>query len=317
MLAFDCLTEQEILERVDEYSLYCFYLEFEPIIGKKYPSRVRIGDDRASFGVFARKHGPKDLPHEFMWKDQGLPTRKNYGDVFDLISVVFAFETRLEALIKVCTDFGLMEGASENVKQLVITPVRKEASRIRVKTRPFTTADLQYWRQYNITEEILTLFNVRRVQYFFLYDSDLYPRTPKGPMYAYKIFDKFQLYQPNPKMFFMDWTELCIPGFAQLRGREFLVITKSFKDVMFLYSLGCDAVGARAENMIPSKEFIEWARSTYKKVFVLFDNDGKSSAHLYPFEAVYMPEGTKDPTDHCSLYGLSKTVEVLKTLFNV
>lgn len=315
-MALDLLSEQEILERVDEYSLYCFYLEFEPIIGHVYQSRLRTRDTRASFGLYERRYGG-DLPHEFMWKDQGLPY-PNFGDIFDLLVVLFEeVENRCDAMFKVASDFGLSDSTKEFTKKLVITPVKKEPARIRIKSRNFTEFDLNYWNQYNVTESILHRFNATGVEYFFLHDSDKVPSRPKGPMYAYRIFDRYQLYQPNPKFFIMDWTESCIPGFAQLdHGRDLLIITKAMKDIMFFYSLGFNAIAPRAENMIPSPLLLEWVTKNFGRVVTFFDNDGKTSPHLYPFESLTIPlsTGTKDPTDHCKLYGVDATLELINTL---
>ena len=304
MLSLDLLDEQEILENVDEYSLYCFYLEFEPVIGSVYNSRLRNVDDKPSFGIYERRYGIGRV-NEFMWKDQALPCTPNYGDIFDLVKVLYQLETRLEAMIKIATDFGLLAGTTPAVKTLVITPVRKELCHIRVKSRQFNFKDFQYWSKYNVSEDILNLYNVKAVDYYFLYDSDACPRSPKGLMYSYRIFEKYQLYQPYPKSFLMDWTDACIPGFNQLVNRDILIITKAYKDVMFFRSLGYDAIAPRAENMIPDPLLIEWVKQRYTEVVTFFDNDGKTSPHLYPFKSVTIPliTGTKDPTDFCAKYG--------------
>jgi hypothetical protein len=135
-------------------------------------------------------------------------------------------------------------------------------------------------------------------------------------MYAYRIFDKYQLYKPKPKEFYMDWTESCVPGFSQLERTDLLVITKAMKDIMFFKSLGYDAIAPRAENMIPDPMLIQWIQKRYNRVITFFDNDGKTSPHLYPFQSVTIPLGTetKDPTDHCARYGVESTAELIKDL---
>lgn len=309
------LSEQEILERLDEYSLYCYYLEFEPVVGSVYSSRLRNVDDKPSFGIFERKYGG-DRPHEYMWKDQALPCNPNYGDIFDLVKVLYQLDTRFGALIKVATDFGLIEGTTPLVKSLVVKPVKKEPAHIRVKSRAFNYKDLQYWKQYNITEPLLREYNVTAVDYYFLRDSDQYPSSPRGLMYAYRIFDKYQLYQPHPKFFIMDWTDTCIPGFQQLKFLDMLIITKSFKDVMFFRSMGFDAIASRAENMIPDPLLFEWINKRYKRCVTWFDNDGKTSPHLYPYPSVTVPleTGTKDPTDYCAKYGPDKALNLIQKI---
>lgn len=322
-MTLEDLSEQEILERVDEYSLFCFYLEFDPIIGKKYRSKLRAGDDRASFGLYRRLYGG-DLPHEFMWMDAGLPALKkgqlgvpNHGDIFDLVRVVFGYETRLEAMMKVASDHDLMSGKDDNNKKLVYVEQReKEKACIKVLSKPFSKLDMKYWSQYNITEELLTRYQVTSVDIYYLYDSDLVPRKAIHPMYAYRIYDMYQLYQPKPKGFWMNWDVRCVPGLQQLDRTDLLIITKAMKDIMCLRSLGFDAIAPRAENNIPLPSLIESAKQRYKRVVTLFDNDDKSSPHLYPFQALFIPResGAKDPTDYCAMYGPKQTFKLLNRL---
>lgn len=317
-MTLEDISEREILERVDEYSLFCFYLEFEPTIGKQYRSKIRPGDERPSFGIYKRKFGG-DLPNEFMWKDQGMPVGKymNYGDVFDLVMVLFQYETRLEALMKVASDHDLMSGKDTGVKRLLDIPQRsKEKAEIRILSKDFDARDLAYWSKYNITPEILKRYNVTSVDTYYMYASDLFPTKAVFPMYAYRIYHMYQLYQPKPKAFFMNWDERCIPGAQQLDRTDLLIITKAYKDVMFLKSLGFDSICPKAENNIPTRDLIESAKNRYNRVVTLFDNDDKSSPHLYPFESLFIPKetGIKDPTDFCAVFGPQETFQLLNTL---
>lgn len=308
----DILSEEEILERVDEYSLYSFYLGFEPLIGAKYSSPLREGDLRNSFGVFVKKYG-FPTPHDFLWKDSGMKA-PNFGDIFYFVQRLYGLETRFEALCKVCADHFGGEYALDKV--LCKLPKYKEPSNIRIKSKPFSAAELAYWRQYNITPEILEQYHVTSVNYYFLYDSQEEPWYPKAPMYAYRIFDKYQLYSPKPKFFTNNWTDVCIPGFEQLKGTDLLIITKAMKDVMCLRSFGYDSTAPKGENCIPDLYFLEYCKKRYKRVVTLFDNDGKTSEHLYPFEHLQVPlvTGAKDITDYCALNGPSKTISLLNNL---
>lgn len=311
-LSLSDITDKTILERVDEYSLYCFYLEFDPVIGKKYNSNIRTKDDRASFGLYSRKYGNRFT--EFMWKDQGLPL-PNYGDIFDLLIVLFpSINSRFEAQLKICFDFNLIEGIDESVKQLIKVPTVKPSSNIRIKSRAFTTKELLYWGQYNVSKDILDKYDVTAVDYYFKYDTDQYPYKPFTSMYAYRIYDRYQLYQPSPKFFINNYTDVCIPGYKQLStDRRLLIVTKATKDVMTLRSLGYDAIAAKAENSNPPEALISWIQRTYKKCFVLFDNDGKTSEFKYPFDSRVVPlsTGCKDISDYCSAHGADSTSKLL------
>jgi len=307
------LTEVEVLERVDEYSLYSFYLGFEPVVKATYSSPLREGDLRPSFGMFVRSYGG-NLPHEYLWKDNALPA-PNHGDIFDLIRNLYGLETRLEAMVKVACDFQLVEGNFELAKHIQKVPKIRPAANIRVKSKNWSKEDLDYWQQYNINADLLAKYNTTAVDYYYLYDDQVDPYFPRK-MYAYRIYDKYQLYCPSPKYFTNNWTDSCIPGFQQLESYDLLIITKAMKDVIHLRSLGFESIAPKGENHIPNPQLLEYVKKRYKRVVTLFDNDGKTSEHLYPFEHIQIPllTGIKDPTDYCAIFGPEKTKELILDL---
>lgn len=323
MVTLSNITEELILGELDEYSLYVHYLQFEPVIGCKYRSRLRTLeniDSVPSFGLYRKKYG--DKPNEFMWKDQAIPA-PNFGDIFDLVLKLYpSLETRFNAQLKIVTDFGLIEGVLDAEKHLqTFIPVEKPTCRIRTKTKPFTSQAITYWNYYGIDVSQLHKYNVHQVKYFFLYEEDIEPRAPQGNMYDYRVFDKHQLYQPVPKKFFMDLIPTCILGFQQFDKNQddLLVYTKSMKDVMFLDSLGIPTLGSIAENNIPLPEFLDWSKR-FKRRIIFQDNDGKTSEHLYTgFESVKIPHeyAAKDPTDFRRKYGHTDTLTFLKTLLSL
>jgi DNA primase len=91
-----------------------------------------------------------------------------------------------------------------------------------------------------------------------------------------------------------------------------LIITKSLKDVVALYMIGITACSPPAEGVLLSSTRIENLKSRFKKIVVLYDNDsvGDSSSlkmqENYDIERLFMPEGTKDPSDFIELYGLEE-----------
>jgi hypothetical protein len=316
------VTEQEILERVDEYSLYCFYLEFEPIIGCKYNSKLRAGDDYPSFGVYERtsvRRSGGDFINEYMWKDQALPG-KNFGDIFDLVKIIYNLPSRFNAIWKVCADFNL-GGDYEAQKTLaVVEPVYTPPTRIRIESRAFTTKDLEYWNKYNISQEILEAYSCTAIRCVWFNEFQEIPVMPQQA-YAYRIHDRYQIYQPHASKalkFRNDWTELHIPGWFQLQGNELCINTKAFKDVMCLRSFGYDAISPRGENILLPSKAIEVLQRRFKRVVTLFDNDGKHSADSYPFDKIFIPleSKAKDITDYCAMYGREKTAELLKQLLD-
>ena len=319
----DTFSEIEILEAVDEYSLFCFYLEFEPIIGNGYNSPIRKGDEFPSFGIYERTKSPHLYSTEYMWKDSALPY-PNFGDIFDLLCRLFELETRTEALFKIATDFGLADLIITKKKKLILyEPEFKMPSEIFVKSKPFSKKDLTYWAKYNVNLSDLNRYNTSSVEAVWM-TKDSKPFFPKQ-CYAYRIHNKYQLYQPfaeKKRKFVNNWTELCIPGWAQLKGYSTLIITKAYKDVICLSTLQeelkFDVIGPRGENILLPAKAIEVISKRYKNIFTLMDNDGKTSADKYNFrkEIVPIESGTKDPTDFMAKYGVTETKILVKKLIN-
>jgi hypothetical protein len=315
---FLTVDEYQVLERVDEYSLYCFYLKFDPDVGAKYSSPLRTKDSDPSFGIYVREFGGLRA-NEFMWKDAALSV-PNFGDIFDLIIRLFKeVTTRPEAMFKVLGDFGYVEKYKSSASTLIVKePVYAEPVDITILKKSFNQNDMQYWKQYGVTKEILATYSVHRVGAYWLYKDQKIPKYPRQ-CYAYEIFGKYQLYQPfehKKKKFRNNWHELCVPGLKQIRSNGLHIITKAVKDIMCLRSLGFDATCPRGENASPHPMYFGWCNKTFKRTVTLFDNDGKTSEDKYPYESYQVPleTGTKDISDFYAKFGPTETQLLLNRL---
>jgi len=314
-------TSEEILERVDEYTLYCSYLGYEPLIGGKYLSPLRSSMGRSedtdpSFGIYERKYGKGT--HEFMWKDQGLGV---HGDIFDLVRHLCKLSTRREAMVQVLIDVGIAKGTTSRP----ILDIREKKfygyANIEIKSKTFDSRELNFWDRINIKRPLLDWYCTKAVAIYWLYTEQTWPRYPKGIGFAYQIWDKYQLYFPweqKRKKFRTDWTDVCVPGFLQLQyNTPLLIITKSMKDVMVLRSLGYEAISPRGENIMLPPECIEYMKRKYQKILVLFDNDGKHKGDEYEFDKVFVPKlwpNDKDVSDFCYNHGAYETSEMLRSI---
>lgn len=318
------ISDKELLERVDEYALYCSYLGYEPVIGTRYTSPLRTVsgatfDDYPSFGIFERRYTGIG---EFHWKDQGLGI---HGDIFELVRRIYQFDTRTMAIHQIQIDAGLIPG---NPRIRIQLDTREKqyihVADIDIKSRDFTSRDLHFWDRINVQPKGLARFNVRSLSAYWLHKEQSVPYLNSGLGFAYPVWDKYQLYFPTKsknEKFRTDWTEICVPGFSQLRYQsDTLVITKSMKDILCLDSFGYESIAPRGEHTMIPQQCLDVVVPRYKRVVILFDNDGKHNGHLYPYDKIYVPriwEKDKDTSDFCSNHGPRETSEMLRQIIQV
>jgi len=73
------LDEDTILERVDDYSIYAYYIEFEPELGKAYNSPIRTDDKIPSFSLH-------EYNKKIFFKDHALGES---GTVFKFVKLLY------------------------------------------------------------------------------------------------------------------------------------------------------------------------------------------------------------------------------------
>lgn len=57
------------------------------------------------------------------------------------------------------------------------------------------------------------------------------------------------------------------------KGGNYVVVTKSMKDVMVLYEYGIPAIAPCSENLFITDSQYERLKKKYKRVILLYDND--------------------------------------------
>lgn len=117
-----------------------------------------------------------------------------------------------------------------------------------------------------------------------------------------------------------------IQGYAQLpENGDLLIITKSLKDVMTLYSLGYTAVSANSENTLIPLKVMNDLKQRFKRVIVFYDNDpsGKKGAldmhktYDVPLMEIPISYKSKDISDFIRDYGKEKTYKILQILTDI
>lgn len=303
------LDNNKFIESIDNYALYSHILGFKPVINKSYKSPIRNDDNIPSFELYRSQYNENII----LWKDFAVNI-KPMLDVVDLVAVLYNC-SKVEARLRIQN--------LDYPKLMEVSEIPENHTSIRVITRGFKETDYKFWNSFNINEEILNLYRVKAILCYWLYESQEYPKFTKQS-YCYCIDNKVQIYSPFERReykFRNNLTDKNIMGFTQLNlsERNLLIITKSYKDVMVLHSLGYESISPRGENILLPKQVIQWVSKYYDTVIVLFDNDGKESSSKYPFRRIYVPKesGEKDISDFIKKYGVEETKLLLNKLIEL
>lgn len=320
------LSEQTILERVDEYALYCFYLGYAPTIGQSIISPIRgqcNPDTVGSFSIFYPTRTKTNF--EFLWADNGTGQR---GNIFQMVSAIYGGITISAVYQLIDHDFKLGFGDGAPIYHRIDPGVKPEIlppCDIKVRSRDMRPKDLDYWAQYGIGPEILAMYNITSVDMYWLSKFQRHPKVPGSSLcFAYRIWSKYKIYRPfapRKDKFRNDFSPTHIEGYQQLKyNSETLIITKALKDVaMFRAIADIDAVAGKGENIPIPDIALRYFESRYKRIVVWNDNDGKESgAKYYPnYERVYNPPGPKDPSDYRQVNGENATLELISNLVSL
>lgn len=103
------------------------------------------------------------------------------------------------------------------------------------------------------------------------------------------------------------------------KSGEFVVITKSLKDLCVLYEYGIPAIAPCSENEFLSDAQYERICKRFKHRLLLWDNDlpGVSSANKIrkkhsDIEVMFIPKGDKDISDYRKAHGHQKTLDLIE-----
>lgn len=179
---------------------------------------------------------------------------------------------------------------------------------IKCKLCKMEEEDVKYWAQYNISEEILKLFDIRKCCKVWINEEMFAEGIPGNPIYRYKEKSKMKIYRPFAKRkekFRNNYYGGLLEGWNQLPEKgEVVVITKSRKDVMTLYSLGIPSVGVRSETTLISGNSFNLLKSRFNKIISYMDNDrtgiemNKKIEELFKIPYICNPENKpKDASD--------------------
>ena len=317
------ITKELILSRFSEEQLMEYYLHL-PVKKGLFRSPLRR-DKQPTCSFYRNKSGT------LIFKDFATGQHLN---IFDVVQSIFRCDY-FESLRIIANDFGIVRDNTlhKNPGKINLNPIKikdKEISKIQIEVQEFTDSELKWWGKYGISKDILKRFDVYSCKHVFLNDQLFAESQQHCPIFGYygKKYQGLELWRCYfPKRtsfrFITNWPSKKIQGYDQLPKKgKLLVITKSMKDSMCLYSCGITACAPNSENLFIPDKVLEDLKNRFKNIVVLYDNDRPGLYNMAKIRKehpeltyVFIPKkyGSKDISDFYKDHGRKETLNLIKT----
>lgn len=248
----------------------------------------------------------------------------DWGNWFDLYKILYG-GTYKEAVSYI---MGFLKPSRKvHIQSKPKMKRKKSDTKIFVKFSKYTKRSLKYWEDYGISLETLQHFNVKPISCYKIFRRGEMSLPHFIPGYSYEYGDG------NRKLLFpkvskeMKWRSMgvFIEGKEQLSEKgETLIITKSLKDTMVLYELGYHSISPSAEGCLLPEDYMIKLRDSYKKIYLLYDNDdagiqaSERMKEAYPYvDKIFLDKNiAKDISEVALLYGKKFAAEQIEQLIN-
>ncbi len=313
------LTKEYLLSRNTQEAYLQYYLKI-PVKKGLFKSPFRE-DKHPTCGFYRNRQGDiifKDFSGQF------------YGNFIEVVKKKYNVGY-YEALSIIANDFGYINNPNikKHEKPIIenIEPfIDNHNTAIQIERQDFSSKELEWWNQYGITQDILNKFLVFSCKSVFLKGEYLTGSSMSRPIYGYYFgkskegLERWKCYFPTQRNRRFLCNSIAIQGGLQLpKSGNLLVVTKSLKDVMCLYSLGITAIAPNSENLFLSPQQLEKLKSRFKHIIVFYDNDlpgihGMNKIKReYHLPCVWIPRcyNAKDISDFYKLYGKEKTKKLI------
>lgn len=313
------LTIETILKKVSEWDLWRYYLPGAKL-GGSFNSPLRK-DSTPSASLFVARNG------SILLKDFKIGT----FNIWQYLQAVYSL-TFVESLLTVNNDFnlGLVSKPTFSRPTMEIFGIvtnekaeAKEVASIKIKKRAWSDIDRKYWGSIGLSTTFLDSRKVVPLDNYWINDVLLYWNNKYNPAYSYEFGNSIRkIYSPlaSKYKFLTNAGEHIIQGEEFLQPSDTLIITKSYKDVLVLASLGYEAVAPQSESTSISDEFITNAKQKYQNIYLLYDNDETGIKYSdkvcteYSLIPIFVPQPVKDISDYRQLHGEDLTRKLLKTM---
>ena len=336
------MNKEDILLLTDKgLAVFKYYIPFSFKLGRNFLNPL-YKDSKASCNVyFDRRNG--------MYKMKDFGNDDYSGDCFALVGKLNGLNCKepkdfvqILAIIDRDMHLGLSDKSEMRISSTTSVPVIAEVTHVpkRKKARPytlaqksFTAAELAFWGESGITQEVLKLFRVVSLKKFSSENNDGKPfciaATDKEPVFGYTAKQYVKVYRPHSEMRFLyagDFGENYCFGLEQLPAKgDLLFITGGEKDVMSLTVHGFHAICFNSETVTIPVGIIHRLSFRFKHIVLLYDVDkagldssAKQELALknYGVKRLLLPlAGTKGEKDISDFFRLGNSRENLIKLF--
>ena len=336
------MNKEDILLLTDKgLAVFKYYIPFAFKLGRNFLNPL-YKDSKASCNVyFDRRNG--------MYKMKDFGNDDYSGDCFALVGKLNGLNCKepkdfvqILAIIDRDMHLGLSDKSEMRISSTTSVPVIAEVTHVpkRKKARPytlaqksFTAAELAFWGESGITQEVLKLFRVVSLKKFSSENNDGKPfcivATDKEPVFGYTAKQYVKVYRPYSEMRFLyagDFGENYCFGLEQLPAKgDLLFITGGEKDVMSLTVNGFHAICFNSETVTIPVGIIHRLSFRFKHIVLLYDVDkagldssAKQELALknYGVKRLLLPlAGTKVEKDISDFFRLGNSREDLIKLF--
>ena len=333
--------KEDILLLTDKgLAVFKYYIPFSFKLGRNFLNPL-YKDSKASCNVyFDRRNG--------MYKMKDFGNDDYSGDCFALVGKLNGLNCKepkdFVQILAIIRDMhlGLSDKSEMRISSTTSVPVIAEVTHVpkRKKARPytlaqksFTAAELAFWGESGITQEVLKLFQVVSLKKFSSENNEGKPfsivATDKEPVFGYTAKQYVKVYRPHSEMRFLsagDFGENYCFGLEQLPAKgDLLFITGGEKDVMSLTVHGFHAICFNSETVTIPVGIIHRLSFRFKHIVLLYDVDkagldssAKQELALknYGVKRLLLPlEGTKVEKDISDFFRLGNSREDLIKLF--
>lgn len=316
------VTEEFILKRIDDYEIFCHYLNDDIKIGKAYRSPFHV-DKKPSFSLYIPEYPSNNFferGFSLCFKDFSLGI---WGDVFVFISILFNI-SKSDAILKIANDLLNTNYEIKDIKLVHKNRIKKqkEGISINIVTKDFDSDSLNYWNEIGINKDTLNKYNTNQLLKYTINNNTF---LADKYSFSYEVCGKYQIYQPFSKYkFFNNLESNMFFGYLQLpENGDKLIIDKSNKDIMFCDEvLNIPAISPKAEGiMIPELALLE-LKDRFSNIYLMLDNDkaGHKATlkyiQKYKFlKPIFLPLD-KDKTDCAKRVGVNQAREHILNIIN-